>query len=291
MSLSTRRACIEYGMQRLQGAGRDAPRRTAIWLLCDLCQCSQTALYAHPDAPVGPEVAESFKERVQRRVDGEPLQHILGYSEFYGLRIDISPKVLVPRPETEELVEHVLRRMRGDVRPRILDVGTGSGCIALAVKHERPDARVVGCDVSEDALAVARENAERLDLDVSFQAADLLAEDFPDVVSGPFDWVVSNPPYIPDDEADALPDVVREHDPPLALFAGDDPLRFYRALARHAPDVLVAGGRLVVETHAQYATDTAEVFAHAGFTGVHIEQDLSGRPRIAMCVWGVRDEG
>jgi release factor glutamine methyltransferase len=192
----------------------------------------------------------------------------------------------------------------------VVDVGTGSGCIACAVAHERPTARVVGCDVSTDALAVARANADALGLPIAFGEADLTAPAFPaqvralldrpgdappeDAADGKassddatgdaarFDLVVSNPPYVPDAEADTLAPEVREHEPPVALFTGADPLVCYRALARHAADLLRPGGRLVTETHADYAADVAAVFRDAGLADVRTERDLAGRPRLAL---------
>jgi release factor glutamine methyltransferase len=243
---------------------------------------------------------------VRRRAAREPLQYVLGHADFYGLRLRVTPAVLIPRPETERVVERALALIADVPTPRVVDVGTGSGCIACAVAHERPTARVVGCDVSTGALAVARANADALGLPIAFGEADLTAPAFPAQVrallgrpGGPppedaatggdalsdaarFDLVVSNPPYVPDAEADALAPEVREHEPPVALFTGADPLVCYRALARHAAALLRPGGRLVTETHADYAADVAAVFRDAGLADVRTERDLAGRPRLAL---------
>jgi len=288
-SPQTRRSCIRHGTATLRRAGRDAPRRTAIWLLCDIAGLSRASVYGYPEEPVDPDVVDDFTEAVRRRADGEPLQHILGYDEFFGLRLRVSPDVLVPRPETEEVVEYALKAMRSVDSPRVLDAGTGSGCIALALKSERPDAQVMACDVSEAALDVARANASRLTLDVDFRRADMLTDDFAARCQGPFDLLISNPPYIPEGEAETLSDTVREYDPHLALFSGEDALRFYRVLARHARGMLAPGGRLIVETHAHYASGVADVFGDAGLTNIQVEQDLAGRPRIAMAMKPVAD--
>ena len=285
----TRRSLLERGTRQLKEAGRDAPRRTAEWMLLELCGCNRAGLYAYPEAPVDRGDVHRFEAMVQRRVQGEPLQHILGYDEFYGLRLAVSPDVLVPRPETEELVEHALRLIGTEEAPRVLDAGTGSGCIALAIKSERSDALVHACDVSADALAVAAANAERLNLNVNLRLADMLDDAFPDQVPGALDLLIANPPYVPDQEAESLPEEVRAYDPPLALFAGDDPLRFYRALARHAEHLLAPGGHFVVETHADYAHDVAGLLADSGLTGVHVKSDLAGRPRIATARRNVDD--
>lgn len=274
---------LDWAARRLEAAGRTPPRRTAEWLLAEVIGSDRAQLYAHPERPVPSEAAQQFEGMVERRADGEPLQHILGYASFYGLRIHVSSAVMVPRPETEVVVERALACIEEAESPRVLDVGTGSGCIALALKHERPDAVVHACDVSADALAVAQANAESLGLDVHFERADVLAEDIPDDVPGRLDLLVSNPPYIPDDEADTLAPVVREHDPDLSLFTGDDPLRFYRALVDWG---FVLGGEeaaLVFEVHAEYADAVAALLREKGIRAVHVEEDLSDRPRV---VWG-----
>lgn len=278
-----RLALLDRAIQRLEAADRQAPRRTAEWLLAELLDCDRAQIYAHPERSVPPETAQQYDEQVQRRVRGEPLQHILGYASFRGLRLRVTPDVMVPRPETEAVVDRALACIEETECPRVLDVGTGSGCIALALKHERPDAVVHACDVSPDALTVAQANAEALRLDVQFLEGDVLAEEGPTRMPQNLDLLVSNPPYIPDDEADTLPPVVREYDPDVSLFAGDDPLRFYRALADWTRALCVPGASFVFEVHAEYAEEVAALLRGEGGFEVHQEADLSGRPRI---VWG-----
>ncbi len=277
---STRLALLDRAVQRLEAADRDAPRRTAEWLLTEVLDCDRGHLYAHPERPVGLDDARQFEDMVERCVDGEPLQHVLGYASFRGLRIQVSPAVMVPRPETEEVVEAALEMIDDVDTPHVLDVGTGSGCIALAIKHDRPDAQVQAWDVSPDALAVARENANRLGLDIHFAEVDLFSDTLGNSLAAPVDLLVSNPPYIPDDEAEALPSVVRNYDPDVALFSGDDPLRFYRALAARASTLCRPGAAVVLETHADYAQDAATVLQQNGLDDVRVQTDLSGRPRI-----------
>lgn len=283
---STRLEVLDRAIQRLEAAEREAPRRTAEWLLTEVLGCDRGQLYAYPDRAVAPAEAQEFETLVDRRVEGEPLQHILGYTSFYGLQIQVSPDVMVPRPETEEVVERALACIAEVEAPRVLDVGTGSGCIALALKHERPDAVVHACDVSSDALTVARANARQLQLDVHFLQADLAAEAAVEDLPGALDLLVSNPPYIPDEEAETLPAVVRDYDPAVALFSGDDPLYFYRALVGCARHLCTSEAAVVFETHAEYAGEVAALLRSEGLADVHMEDDLSGRPRIVWGRWG-----
>lgn len=281
----TRRRLLHRATQRLEGADRQAPRRTAEWLLTEILDCDRAQLYTRSERPVPPDVAQRFGELMERRVQGEPLQHLLGYASFRGLQLQVSPDVMVPRPETETVVDRALACIENRERPRVLDVGTGSGCIALALRHERPDAVVHACDVSPDALAVARANADALQLDVQFLEADVLADEGSNGMPRDVDLLVSNPPYIPDDEADALPPVVREYDPAVALFAGDDPLRFYRALADWARALCAPDAFFVFEVHAAYADEVAALLRRERLAEICTDEDLSGRPRV---VWGRR---
>jgi len=278
---SSRKALLDRAAARLDAAGRDAPRRMGEWLLMEVLDTDRGQLYAHADQAVDPAAAEQFDDMVDRCEAGEPLQHVLGYTSFRGLRIEVSSAVMIPRPETEEVVGAALRVIAAIDRPRVLDVGTGSGCIALALKHERPDATVEGWDVSAAALAVARRNARKLDLEVAFSEVDLFSDA---ALRGDarVDLLVSNPPYIPDDEAEQLSATVRDYDPPEALFAGEDPLRFYRGLAERAFGLCRPGGAVVLETHAEYADASAQVAREAGLTDVRVERDLSDRSRILI---------
>ena len=276
---------LQQAIQRLEAAGVPDARRNAEWMLCEVLGCSRAQLYAYPERPVDAARRARFAELLARRLRREPLQYVLGYVEFLGLRLEVGPGVLVPRPETEWLTERVLQELQSTPGPRVLDVGTGSGCIALAIKHHRSDADVWACDISPEALAIARRNAERLGLQVHWVEADVLADSFPENVPGPFDLIVSNPPYLALHEADELPPEVRDYEPPVALYAGEDPLRFYRALARHGHVLLKPGGRLACEVHAHYGTDVVALFEACGYEAVRLERDLAGNPRL---VWARR---
>jgi release factor glutamine methyltransferase len=257
-------------------------------MLTEVLDCDRARLYAHPERPVPPEPAEQFEAMTERRVEGEPLQHILGHASFYGLQLQVSPEVMIPRPETEHVVKRALACIEDTERPRVLDVGTGSGCIALALRHERPGAFVHACDVSTDALAVAQANARTLELHVRFLEADVSADEVPRRVPGDLDLLVSNPPYIPDAEADTLPAVVREYDPAVALFVGEDPLHFYRSLADWGQELCVPGANVVFEVHPEYAEEVMELLRREGFAEVRREDDMGGRPRV---VWGQIPKG
>ena len=279
----TRRALLADAQARLAEAGVDDARRTAEWIVEDATGLGRAALVARPDAPVAPEAVAVVEAAVRRRAAGEPVQYVLGHADFYGLRLAVSPAVLIPRPETEAVVEEALRRLRDAEAPWVLDVGTGSGAIALAIASERSDAEVLAADVSAEALAVASANAERLDLAVTFVEADALRPSFAIDVPPTFDLLVSNPPYVPRSERPGLQTEVRDHEPGGALFVPDaDPLVFYRALAGHAERLLRPGGWLVAETHADFGRDVRDLWAGAGLADAEILPDLAGRDRIAV---------
>lgn len=208
---------------------------------------------------------------------GEPMQYVLGEVEFHGLRLSVAPGVLIPRPETEEQVDHIYRY--GGRPSRILDIGTGSGCIALALKRGFAQADVVATDVSKAALAIARRNAEQNEIGVELIAHDILKDDL--AALGQFDLIVSNPPYVPRGEEGSLSDQVREHEPHLALFVEDeDPLLFYRTIGRKAKEVLASGGWLWFEGHWLHAPAVGELLTGMGYGAVEVIKDLSGNHRF-----------
>ena len=275
----TQRSLLQHMRERLEAAGVATPFRNAEWIIEAVLEVTRAQLHVYPQRKVTPEQAAHAIALAKRRAAGEPLQYLLGHADFYGLRLLVTPDVLIPRPETEQVVERGLQLIREVEMPRVLDAGTGSGCIALAIQHGRREARVYACDVSEAALEVAQANAEALHLDVRFTWADMLQSGFSAQVPGPLDLLVSNPPYVPDAEAATL---ARElaHEPRLALFTSD-PLRFYRALVQHAGQMLRPGGFLLCETHADFGTDVRRLMAEAGLDHATLEPDLAGRPRIA----------
>lgn len=207
-----------------------------------------------------------------------PIQHIIGYTHFCGLRIDVSPDALVPRPETEEIVQRIICSGR-PAPAAVLDLCTGSGCIAIALKHHFPAARVTALDLSPAALGLARRNAQQNHADINFVLADLLQPRQLDRLPSPFDLIVSNPPYVMEREREAMQPNVLDYDPPQALFVPDsDPLLFYRAIGHYAARSLAPGGRLVVEINQALAPETAQLLQAMGFD-TSLTDDFRGHPR------------
>lgn len=219
---------------------------------------------------------------VERLEHGEPIQYVLGWAWFCGLRFGVQPGVLIPRPETEWLVDTVCAdaSAQNARQLRVLDIGTGSGCIALSIKHRLPGAYVEAWDISPEALAIAADNARSLGLDVAFRQHDALNLT-PDADA--WDVIVSNPPYICQRErADMSPNVLN-HEPSTALFVPDtDPLLFYRAITRYAVGSLRSGGRLLFECNTLYAADTARMMADEGMNATEMHNDCFDKPRFAV---------
>jgi release factor glutamine methyltransferase len=249
-------------------------------LLHALCQ-DRAWLLAHWDDEAEPAAACVYNELVARRQTGEPIQYITSSSEFFGLPFSVGPGVLIPRPETEHLVEEVIRLASDfDATPlRIADIGTGSGIIAVAVAHALPQAQVSAIDSSAPALAIARENVEQNHLEdrIQFFEGDLLAP----LAGQTFHILASNPPYIPASDQDSLSVEVREHEPHAALFAGEDGLAIYRRLIPEAYALLVPGGWLVLEIgHGQQAAIEQLLQANS-YDGIHFVADYQSIPRVA----------
>ena len=218
---------------------------------------------------------------VERLKQREPIQYITGETHFAGLSFHTNPSVLIPRPETEELVERIARRYAGN-RLRILDIGTGSGCIAVSLAHLLPASEVAGMDISAKALQTAGENAERNGVAVSFVQADVLSvEEAASRIPGSFDLFVSNPPYVKESEKKEMAENVLRYEPELALFVPDsEPFVFYRSIARLARLKLCEGGAFYFEINALHGRETCEVLAREGCQAIELFNDLSGRPRF-----------
>ncbi|WP_425261690.1 peptide chain release factor N(5)-glutamine methyltransferase [Rubrivivax sp. RP6-9] len=247
-------------------------------LLAHLLQRSRAWLLAHDDAVLAPAQAAAFEAALARRAAGEPLAYIVGEKEFHGLALAVSPAVLVPRPETELLVDWALELLAGQAAPTVADLGTGSGAVALAVRHRCPAARLTATDASPAALAVARANAERLGLPLQL-AAGSWWQALPGQV---FDLVLSNPPYIAGDDHH-LPALA--HEPRQALTPEGDGLQALRAIVAGAPDHLHAGGWLLLEHGFDQAGAVQALLAAAGFQTIATRTDLAGLPRCTGGRW------
>lgn len=246
---------------------------------CDLLGQAPTDYYLGKDIVLSSKKEQELEDILQRLSRFEPLQYIEGRTLFLGREFWVAPGVLIPRPETEELVELMLKEIPADAR--ILDVGTGSGCIAISLAKELPDTLVTAWDVSPEALSVARVNARKLQADVRFVECDVLACQVDEV--GLYDVIVSNPPYVTEAEkADMEPNVL-QWEPSLALFVpDDDPLRFYRRIAVLGRDMLADGGRLYFEINRAYGREMVEMLRAMGYVGVRVEKDLSQNDRFVI---------
>jgi release factor glutamine methyltransferase len=266
---------LQWTAGYLQEQGIEGARLDAELLLTEVLKLDRVGLYVNYDRPLeAPELA-AYRQLVARRARREPVAYILGRSEFWSLPLLVRPDVLIPRPDTEVLVEEALQRA-GD-QSRILDVGTGSGAIAIALAHELPNAQVVAIDISDAALAVAQENAhtngvaERL----SFQPGDLQR-----LPAGPFELIVANPPYIPLGDLVALQPEVRDFEPQLALAGGMDGLDCYRALAMQSCQCLAAGGWMLLEVGIGQAEAVQQLLITAGLTEIFCRNDYAGVARV-----------
>ena len=253
-----------------------SPRMNAEVLLMHALACDRAYVYAHPEREITPDEQARYEVVLAERAGGKPSQYITGHQEFWGLDFIVSPAVLIPRPETEHVVETVLELAREFARPRIVDVGTGSGCIALSLAKERPSAEIVAVDISPDALEIARANAVRLQMDrrVDFQKRDLLHGFTP----ASFDFVVSNPPYVAEAEPDKVQREVREFEPRVAVFAGESGMEAYRLLIPQAQEVLRPGGWLVIEIG--FSIEAAVRDLLRDWSEVQVTADLQGIPRV-----------
>jgi release factor glutamine methyltransferase len=252
--------------------GRSVDPVDAEWLVAHVLGVSRSELALRAREPVAAAELERLAALAARRTAGEPLQYVLGEWGFRRLTLTVDRRALIPRPETEIVVERCLALLAGLDRPRVLDVGTGSGAIALAIADEHPGARVTGLDVSAEALALARENAERTGLPLKLVEHDAFAG-LPD---GPWELVVSNPPYVDPDERASLAPEVRDWEPATALFGREAT----EAVARGALPVLAAGGSLVLEVGDGQARGVGALLGRLGYRAVAAARDLAGRDRV-----------
>jgi release factor glutamine methyltransferase len=261
---------------------KDSPHpQNARWdaelLLTHTLKKSRAWLMAHGNELLSDELFVSYTKLLERRRLGEPIQYITSETEFYGLPFRVTPDVLIPRPETEHLVEKVVELALCFPKPRIVDVGTGSGAIAVALAHKLLHAQITATDICPQALAVVRENAKRNEVALRFLEGDLFAP----VAGEQYEIIVSNPPYVPSADRATLSVEVREYEPGLALFAGDDGLDVYRRLIPDAFGALTPGGYLALEIGYGQSPAITELLATAGFQQIEFVPDLQNIPRVA----------
>ena len=268
----------------LKKKGSESPRLDAEVLLAHVLEWSRVSLYTHFEDEVGERAKSTYRDLVRKRSEGEPVAYLVGKKEFFSLPFLVSRDVLIPRPDTETLVVEALDFLKGKNEPRVVDVGTGSGCLALAIAKHQITARVIAIDVSEKALKIATKNAQKLELAdrVEFRQGDLL---MPVAHEPPFDLIVSNPPYIRSDEMADLEAGVRNFEPHLALDGGEDGLRIVARLVETASKHLLTGGCLLLEIgSAQEAPVLALIRDQAEFLVPSTIRDSANLPRVIRAI-------
>jgi len=291
------RSLLKQGIGQLREANVPSFTLAGELLLLHVAARDRTWLYAHPEEIFSAETTAQYFALVQRRANGEPTQHLTGKQEFWGLEFEVTPDVLIPRPETEHLIEVALdrlalRELRAGRSPRLtgngitlVDVGTGSGCIAIALAKELPDATVYATDISLDALNVARRNASRLGISERIQCleSDLL-EGFSPLATRhsplSFDLIVCNPPYVGQRDAESLPREVREHEPEIALNGGEEGYEFYAELIAQSHEFLKPGGLLVLELGYKSLPAVQPLLDPSHWSNIGVTNDLAGIPRV-----------
>lgn len=246
----------------------------------ELLGASQMAFYLKDDIPLSSEQQALLENAIERLKKQEPIQYILGYCDFCGLRFKVTPATLIPRPETSELVEWITSEATG--HESILDIGTGSGCIAISLTHKMPQSKVTAWDISPNALAVATENSKANGCAVAFEEVDILAYE---PTGEQFDIIVSNPPYIKENEKAAMHSNVLDWEPHTALFVPDsDPLLFYRTIAKKGLTLLNPGGRLYFEINRAHGKETMEMLESLGYTSIELRKDFAENERMIRAV-------
>ncbi len=277
---------LEWTTEYFRKGGLDEPVLSAQLLLAKAMGCSKVDLYLRFNQQVNKSVRDKFRQLVRRAYQGEPIAYILGEKEFFSLTIKVNPSVLIPRPETELIVQWVVRKSRemfsdGD-KLDILDIGTGSGCIAIALAKNLPvEAKIIACDISDDALSVAEENrsAHNLEDKITFVKSELFENIRPE---SKFDFIVSNPPYVTERDYQNLPKQIKEYEPACALLGGEDGLDVIRRIIKQAKDYLKPEGWLVFEIGYDQKPAVESLLKEGGYSDVEFEVDSSNIPRVAI---------
>lgn len=267
--------------KELRKAGVEQAQLEARELLCFAANKTREQFYRDLPLYASDDLCVRFRDLLNRRLAGEPVAYILGEWEFYGLTLDICRDVLIPRSDTETLVERALEYLKDKTGPlRVLDLCAGSGCIGLAIAHQHPEASVVLADWSEDALRVCRQNIRRCGVSGQVSSARVNALEAPPVLLSEFDLIVSNPPYIPTADLDGLDVSVRDYEPHMALDGGEDGLDFYRAIAQKWKGALNPGGKLIFEIGYDQAEQVEKIMAENGYTDIASFRDPGDHWRV-----------
>ena len=271
---------IEWAESYFEKKSFEKPRTEIEWLLCSLLDCERLDLYLRYDEPLSKSQLETLRDWVKRRLTKEPLQYITGACEFYGREFIITPDVLIPRPETERLIDIALTKLNAVKSPKILDIGTGSGCIAITMAKERPDAKVVGVDNSIRALKIAERNSIHLEVtEYSFIEMNILKS----TPKGMFDLLISNPPYISKKEIPELMKDVIGFEPESALTDYSDGLTFYKRFSEIAPKIVHNNSLLILEVGLkEHPQKVYDIFFDQGYTSIELIKDYNGDDRVMV---------
>lgn len=273
----TLKQAFDAALKKLEAADTPSPRLSAELLLMFTLDCDRAYLFTYPERELTADELARYDEAIARRCKGEPAQYITGHQEFFGRDFIVSPAVLIPRPETEHLIEAVLELAPRDVHWSVLDVGTGTGCIAITIAKEFPRTSVMATDISAEALEIAQANAARLEAQIEFRQSDLLAAIEP---GRQFDLIVSNPPYVGECEADKVQKQVRDFEPHCAVFGGERGMDIIQRMVPQAWEHLKPGGWFLMEIG--YSIGDAVRETMRGWADVRIVPDLQGIPRVVI---------
>jgi release factor glutamine methyltransferase len=278
---------LEWTAKFLAQKGSESPRLDAEVLLADVLECERIALYTRYDELAGDDTRQRYKDLIRRRIEGCPVAYLVGRKEFFSLKFEVNPSVLIPRPDTECVVIECLRLAKSMTEPRIIDVGTGSGAIAVTLAKQHNGARVTATDISADALAVAKKNAEKYGVSdrIRFAQGDLLD---PFATDEQFDLIASNPPYIPHDEISNLPVGVRDYEPHAALDGGPDGFAVFDRLIDQARNHLASSGWLILEIGSPQEAEARLRLAAKGYEVGKTILDGSGHPRVLTARWNTQ---
>lgn len=270
---------LEWGTDFFKQKNVPDPRHSIEWLLAETLDIKRLDLYLKYDRPLSPQELDTLRPLVKRRAKHEPLQYIVGFTDFMNARISVNEHVLIPRIETEQLVEIILDTHSNESDFSVLDIGTGSGCIPIALKMERPEWEISAIDISTKALEVAQENAAQNEVNISFSQGDILSAETI-TPRGPFDLIVSNPPYITPQEKNTLEPQVKDYEPEQALFF-DDLQKMYQSIIHFADDHLTEDGHVYLEIHENYSAEIISLFDENSWSA-HLQKDYDKKPRFVI---------